>query len=130
MWGCTRKFGLFVIAALVLLLLSSGWAAGPSKKKKVIQKIDLTKLVWPQPPDAVRIRYLAQFTGEMDLLGRQQAKGGLLERLAGVSISPEERMRMMLSKPYGVAADSKGRLYVADSAQLAVFCFRHGYPQV
>ena len=45
----------------------------------------------------------------------------MLERIAGVTVTPEERPRMV--KPYGVAVDSRGRVYVADSAQNSVFVF-------
>lgn len=105
-------------AGLILALVSCAWAGG---KKGAAPKIDISKLVWPPPPDQARILYLGQYNGEVDLLAKKQAKGGLLERLAGVSITPEERSRMM--KPYGVAVDSKGRVYVADTPQHVVFVF-------
>ncbi len=102
---------------LILVLAPSAWAS----KKKVATKIDTSKLVWPPPPDQPRIVYLNQYAGELELIGKKQVKGGMLERLAGVNIAPEERPKMV--KPYGVAVDSKGRVYVADSAQNEVFIF-------
>ena len=113
-----RVLGCVALSASSLLLPSLAWASG---KKKAAASVDISKLVWPQPPDQMRIRYLGEYFGEFDLLPRKQAKGGILERLAGVSVSPEERPRMI--KPYGVAVDSKGRIYVADSAQNKVFVF-------
>ena len=104
-------------ASLILVLLPSAWAG----KKKPAPQVDISTLVWPSPPDQPRIRYLAQYFGELDLLGKKQVKGGVLERIAGVNIVPEERPR--LGKPYSVAVDSKGRVYVTDTAQSNVFVF-------
>ncbi len=105
-------------ACLILLLLSPGWAR---QKKAAVPKVDITKLVWPPPPDQPRIRYMGQYNGELDVLGKKPKKAGMLERLAGVNIAPEERPRMV--KPYDVAVDSKGRIYVADTPQQEVFVF-------
>ena len=105
-------------ASLILLLLPPAWAG---KKKQPAPQIDISTLVWPAPPDQPRIRYLGQYAGELQLLGKKQVKGGILERLAGVNITPEERPSM--AKPYGVAVDSKGRVYVADTVQNEVFVF-------
>lgn len=109
-----------VVMAVVftLVMLPSAWAG---RKKRAIQKVDISKLVWPSPPDQPRIRYLAEYNGEFDLLGKKQARGTMLERIAGVNITPEERPRMI--KPYGVAIDSKGRIFVADWGQHAVVVF-------
>jgi DNA-binding beta-propeller fold protein YncE len=105
-----------LIASLILGLVPSAWAG-----KKKTPQFDTSTLVWPSPPDQPRIRYLNQYFGELDLLGKKQAKGGILERIAGVNITPEERPR--LSKPYGVAVDSKGRVYVTDTGKSLVFVF-------
>jgi sugar lactone lactonase YvrE len=105
-------------ASLILVLLPSAWAGS---KKKVAPEVDISTLIWPAPPDQPRIRYIGQYIGELDLLGKKQVKGGMLERIAGVTITPEERPR--LGKPYGVAVDSKGLVYVADTAQSVVFVF-------
>jgi len=108
-----------LVAGLLLVLLPSAWAGG--KKKQAAPPTDISNLVWPSPPDQPRIRFLGQYFGELDLLGKKQIKGGVLERLAGVTITPEERPR--LAQPYGVAVDSKGRVYVADIEQAMVFVF-------
>lgn len=106
------------IAAIVLILTPCAWPGG---KKKSTASVDLSKLVWPAPPDQPRILFLGQYSGELDVLGKQQAKAGMLERLAGVSITPEERPRMV--RPYGAAVDSKGRVFVTDTPQHVVFVF-------
>jgi len=106
-------------ASVILVLLPSAWAGG--KKKKQAPQIDISTLVWPSPPDQPRIRYVGQYFGELDLLGKKQIKGGVLERIAGVTVTPEERPRLF--KPYSVAVDSKGRVYVTDTGQNNVFVF-------
>jgi DNA-binding beta-propeller fold protein YncE len=108
---------LVVIGIVVSVMASSSWAGG----KKNTTKIDTSKLVWPSPPDQPRILFLGQYNGELDVLGKKAAKAGMLSRLAGVSVAPEERPR--LQKPYGVAVDSKGRIFVADTPQHVVFVF-------
>ena len=107
-----------LVAGVVLVLISCAWAGG---KRKLGPQVDTSSLVWPPPPDQPRIRYLGQYFGEFDLLGKKQVKGGVLERIAGVNITPEERPR--LSKPYSVAVDSKGRVFVTDTGQAVVFVF-------
>ena len=118
-WRTIASLQTAVLAAsLILVLLPSAWASG---KKKPVPQVDTSTLIWPPPPDQPRIRYLNQYVGELDLMGKKQVKGGMLERIAGVTITPEERPR--LGKPYSVAVDSKGLVYVTDTAQSNVFVF-------
>ncbi len=116
-----------LIAVLCVAVLPSAWAAGQrsnvraKRKAKPLPPVDISTLVWPAPPQTTRIAFLAQFFGERDLIGEKMKKPGWLERAAGVSIENAERPR--LKKPYGVAVDSKGLIYVADSGQHNVFVF-------
>jgi DNA-binding beta-propeller fold protein YncE len=45
-----------------------------------------------------------------------------MDRMAGVTL-PAEQGKPTLNKPYGIAVDSKGLIYVADSGQAVVFVF-------
>jgi DNA-binding beta-propeller fold protein YncE len=47
-------------------------------------------------------------------------RSSLLDRVAGVK---QEANRLRLKKPYGIAVDSSGRIFVADPANRAVFVF-------
>jgi len=117
-WHMASTGSVVLVACMVLFLLPSAWAGG---KKKAAPQVDISRLVWPPPPDQPRIRYLGQYFGELDLIGKKQVKGGVLERIAGVNITPEERPR--LAQPYGVAVDSRGQVYVPDMEQGLVFVF-------
>lgn len=114
-------------------------AAVAQKKKKETQQaapapavqppVDTSKLVWPAPPDIARIKWMAQVSSQDDLtppapVTRKKKKKSWMDRLAGI-VPPEERppVATALKKPFGVAADSSGRIYVADTGHSAVFVF-------
>ena len=135
------------IAALVLLLawglaLASPVALHAGNKKKnatttekpAEQKPqqDLSKLVWPSPPEIPRIRYTSYFAGmqfeKEDATTRRKSPSK-----PGWTVSPAPSRRTKRSPPrtspsrllgpYGMAVDSKGRLYVADQKVGAIFIF-------
>lgn len=95
-----------------------------------ISKIDVSKLVWPPPPAIGRVRYLDYFSAEKKPDKPQVApkKHSWMDRMAGVD--PNEaakragtKPRFELGTPYGLAVDSKGLLYVADTKVGAIFVF-------
>jgi DNA-binding beta-propeller fold protein YncE len=127
-------------ALLAMLLLGAFAPAAMAKDKKDKKnqppaaptmpepKIDTSKLVWPKPPDIARVKYVASLAGEKPEAPAAQPKKnkhGWMDRLAGiqttdVTVVPQAHV---LAKPYGVAVDSKGKIYVADSYVGAVFIF-------
>lgn len=115
-----RCLDVLAVAALCLVLLGSATAGDKKKQERKPAPVDITKLAWPPPPQEPRVRFAMQATGETDLSGKKK-KSGWLERVAGVSIEESERAK--LGKPYGVAVDSKGLVYVADTALRAIFIF-------
>ena len=119
-YGSSRGLSAALIATLILLACLPSFARN-GKKKVSVPKFDVSKLVWPSPPEQVRIRYLGEYNGELDLMGKKQIKGGMLERIAGVSVAPEERPRLV--KPYWVATDSKDHIYVTDTTLHLVLVF-------
>jgi DNA-binding beta-propeller fold protein YncE len=93
-------------------------------RREALEKIDLSKIVWPNPPAITRIRYLNQFTGEKFVEKKQEKKKSTwMERVAGVATgeTPDFKPRFQLLVPAGVTVDSKGRAYVADSKVRAIF---------
>ena len=113
--------GLVCIILAPAIWASNGRNVRAKRKPKPLPPVDVTKLVWPPPPEPTRIAYVTQVMGERDLLGIKLKKPGWLERAAGVTVQDEERPR--LKRPYGVAVDSKGLIYVADSGLHKVFVF-------
>ncbi len=108
------------VAALALAaLLAAPWLIPPAAmaKNKKPKPIDISKLAWPPPPNVARIRYVASYYGD-DVKGVH--KKTLLERLAGVE---DRTSRSTLLKPYGVAVDSKGRVFVTDTIGAVVYVF-------
>ncbi len=107
------------------------------KKKETAQaqpapkpQVDTSKLVWPSPPDVARIQWLTQVSSQNDLtppVPKKKRKVSWMDRLAGISIPEEaEKKPLTLAKPFGVAADSKGRIYAADTGHAQVFVFDVG----
>ncbi len=95
-------------------------------------KIDTSKLVWPKPPDIARIRYVREVQKEIQpddgtAKTEKKKKQGWMDRLAGIPTTDTGARKIdykhYLGRPYGIGADSKGRVYVADSYVSAVFIF-------
>jgi sugar lactone lactonase YvrE len=126
--------------ALVALMLALPLQLSAEKKKKAVpddkppqnflEKIDISKIVWPQPPAIARVKYLAYFSGEkLDLAALKpgaKKKQSWMDRLAGAQSEKEirdEHPHFVLIGPYGLAANSKGDLLVADEKVGAIFVF-------
>jgi len=125
-----------LMAALLLTISSVAFADKKKKKKEdaqpektvsVLDVIDKSKVVWPQPPNIARVKYLDYFAGEKLPDFSAQAtkpKSNWMDRLAGTT---EERgnnplkNHFFMGEPHGLAVDSKGRLYVADGKVGAIF---------
>jgi sugar lactone lactonase YvrE len=106
----------YIIAPLVLVigLLALAGCAGNRPAPKQAP----SDLVWPNPPDIPRIKFIASISSEEDIGGKKKKK--LADLILGRDPS---KVVKRLRKPYGVSTDSKGRIYVADSAQSVVFVF-------
>jgi DNA-binding beta-propeller fold protein YncE len=106
-------------------LKGSKKAEGAKPQKTFLDVLDYSKIVWPNPPAITRVKYSNYFSGEKYKPdAKKEEKKGWMDRLAGVSVgnTPQnEKLRFQLVTPYGMAVDSKGRLYVADSKVRAIF---------
>ncbi len=122
-----------VILLFALVLAGPFTADAKNKKKKNAEDaakrpvlVDYSKIVWPNPPAIARIKYLAFYSAEplKDLEKPKTAKQTWMDRLAGTApASDNTKFLFQLAQPYGLAVDSKGRVYVADSKVGAIFIF-------
>ena len=76
------------------------------------------ELIWPLPPDPPRIRWVAQYRDMAQVKKPGVHKSRFLERVAGAKTTDE---KFELRKPYGIATDSRGRIYAADTELKTVF---------
>ena len=118
---------LFAAILAVLVCAQSSFAddkkAGKKTNLPAAPAADTAKPVWPPPPDVARIRYEANVTGEEDINpSTKKKKSTWMDRMAGVTL-PAEQGKPALRKPYGIAVDSKGAIYVADPGQALIFVF-------
>ena len=96
----------------------------PVNKNKVVwDNLDYSRIVWPNPPAITRVKFLSQFVGEKPKDQQAPKKTGWMDRMAGVATgeTKSSQPRFVLVTPYGVAVDSKRRLYVADQKVGAIF---------
>jgi sugar lactone lactonase YvrE len=119
---------------LVVLAMVATSAASSGKKKKkaaaplpAVSKLDYSKFKWPPAPAITRVQFLDFFSAEkIEETPKGKKSSGWMDRIAGVSEKNDKRipkLRFELLTPYGMAVDSKGRLYVADGKVGAVFIF-------
>ncbi|MFQ5700928.1 MAG: 6-bladed beta-propeller [Acidobacteriota bacterium] len=107
---------------LALLAVVSPADAKGSKKKKIGTAPE-ESLVWPLPPDAPRVRYLQTLRGATDYKKKQ----GRWKRFF---LGADQARGIELKKPYGVATDREGRVYVTDTGLGAVVVFDPGEREV
>lgn len=99
------------IVLVAMLLMSLGMA--PQTDASSLPK---ERLVWPPPPSEPKIEFLYSISGPGDL----EIKKGFFRRLWEV-VAGESREG--LTKPFGVFADDRGKLFVADTADQSVHVF-------
>lgn len=132
-----RKGQLVLAIVLVLGLMNLSLAFGSNKKKKgdtapekptsILDRINKSKLVWPQPPNIARIKYLDYFAGEKlpDFSAKPaKQKVSWMDRVAGTSTDKASNPlagHFFMGEPHGLAVDSTGKLYVADTKVGAIF---------
>src|SRR4051812_49972956 len=86
-------------------------AAEPAQpqKRNILEGLDYSKLVWPNPPAITRIRYMNYWSGEKYVPPAQtKKKSSWMERVAGVATgaTPSDfKPRWQLLVPNGVAVD-------------------------
>jgi DNA-binding beta-propeller fold protein YncE len=100
-----------VIGILGYLVLLSGCASTKPGPTEVA-----TSLVWPDPPQPPKIEFVRSIRYLSDAEREPSFLGKFTQGIFG-------RSREKLIKPYGVTTDSRGRIYVADTAGRAIYRF-------
>ncbi len=127
--------GAAMLAAISSMLAAPAFTADQQKQPAgpppdTPPKFDTSSLAWPPPPAIARVRFLDYFSAEKKAAQKQQEvkRKSWMDRMAGVD--PNEaakragtKPRFALGTPYGLAVDSKGLVYVADTKVGAVFIF-------
>lgn len=107
--------------------------AGNKKKKEeapkppnILDSLDYSKIVWPNPPAVTRIKYLNYFCCDKYVPPAKTKKSSWMDRMAGGETDQQKQLDkplFALWTPYGLAEDSKGNICVADGKVGAVFMF-------
>jgi DNA-binding beta-propeller fold protein YncE len=135
----TRKPMVLFLAMAVVLALPFTARAAKKKKPPVAPAaevgprkfpFDPKKLAWPSPPNVARIRWVDYYAGtkiDYTAPANNKQKASWMDRLAGGQ-SDEEKVNpktfpFQLIGPYGIAIDSKGKVYTADQRVGAIFIF-------
>src|SRR5208282_5053910 len=127
--NCGAKVVVAFVLLLALCLASPVSMFASDKKKKKADApqpteapkldIDTSKLVWPNPPNIARVRWLSYYA--------RKKKQSWMDRVAGAkqedNIDKLKTFPWQLLGPYGIAIDSKGQVYVADQKVGAIFIF-------
>lgn len=115
------------LASLFVALAAAG-AVTVSGQSKPGSGADLSKTpaqtVWPLPPDPARVAWVAAFSTREDLEGppKKSTLDSIRKALLGKdSTANAGTVTRGLGKPHGVAVDSSGRVFVADTERSAVF---------
>ncbi|MGA2856505.1 MAG: 6-bladed beta-propeller [Candidatus Sulfotelmatobacter sp.] len=98
----------------------------PPPPPNILEKIDYSKLIWPNPPAPTRLKYLDYFCCEKYVPEPAKKKSSWMDRMAGAETQGQksaDHPLFALWTPYGMAVDSKGILYIADGKVGAVFMF-------
>jgi len=132
----TIRFAAILVGLLALLSLIDPAALYAGKKKKevaappaetsIINQLDYSKMVWPNPPAITRIKYLNYFCCDKYVPKAAKEKSSWMDRMAGGETEAQKQVDKPLFAmwtPYGIVVDSKGNLYVADGKVGAVFMF-------
>jgi sugar lactone lactonase YvrE len=126
--GSKGRLALVVLVAVALVSPVSVFAKKKKKadapKPSILEGLDYSKIVWPQPPDIARVKYSAYYTGEKLVVETGKKKESWMDRVAGEKLASDRtKPHFSLLEPYGMAVDSRGQLYVADTKVGAIFIF-------
>jgi hypothetical protein len=108
----------FTSIAGLIFILASFWSGGCALFERTAPVVPemIPDLVWPNPPEPPRIKYLRTIAAPVDLGISKSIWRKIWEFIVG---SEEEK----IVKPYGIQTDGKGRIYIAVSVARVVHVF-------
>ena len=134
-----RRAGILLAMVMAVVVLSP-FGLRADKKKKAddkaateakIKAIDYSYICWPNPPAIARIKYVNWYASDKqvrNMAGNAQKQNKWMDRLAGTQSSDEVfKMPFQLIQPYGLAVDSLGSWYIAESKVGAVVIFNYAW---
>lgn len=104
--------GLTLVAVGLTLALPSHAGKKPTPAAVPTQ----VQTVWPSPPDKPRVKFLQQYSNNFDVEPR--VKKSWVDKMVG---NPDKNIVDIFEKPQGVAADSKGRVFITSAPKSMVF---------
>ena len=122
----TFMAGHLLVRLHILGLIALAVCAGCQSRQGELPLRSGPARVWPEPPEAPRIRYLGAVSTEADLKRESTWMEGLGDLLFG------RKDIGVLVAPYAIAVDQSGRLFVTDAAGAVVHVFdlnTRGYKQ-
>ncbi len=118
----SAAFRFVILTASMLGALTAGDKKSSDKTKDASKAQNAAppsnELTWPLPPDPPRVRWLAQYTDMTKVKAPVVKKASWVDKVTGTK-TPDEKFE--IRKPYGVTADSHGKIYVADTELKFIF---------
>ncbi len=115
----------FPVLGLIFLISLAGCAQTPVTARFQIET-DGREIVWPDPPEQSRYRYVGQLTGEENFqqpaVERGRNLGGRFFRWLVGLVSGKE-VPVVLQRPQSGLTGPDGRVYVTDVSRQAVYLF-------
>jgi DNA-binding beta-propeller fold protein YncE len=135
-----KGWGILALALAGLVIGVPAQARAQKKKKRTTPqvvgppttKFDISKIVWPSPPEIARVKFQAILTGQKidwaALETQKKPKRSWMDRLAGTEPNEQitnaaQKIGYQMRRPYGAAVDSEGNIYIADQGVGAIFIF-------
>ncbi|MEW6715413.1 MAG: 6-bladed beta-propeller [Nitrospirota bacterium] len=112
----TFKSIALIIPVLVFITFPpmNGFGMGSKEPAGIVSKASREKLVWPPPPYEPKIEFIKDISKHDDIGGPK----GFFEKTWEAIAGKEEED--LIIKPFGIATDGKGRLFVTDTASSSV----------
>ncbi len=121
---CIKRHFVTIFCAVTLLFIS-GCAQIPAVFDYQPFDEATDEMVWPDPPEIARYRYVGQLTGEENFPrpGEETLNAGAKFLRWLVGLAGKDEAPVILQRPQGVVTDGQGRIFVSDVSRQAVYMF-------